>query len=327
MSRKVLFTQEVDPAGKELLEENGFEVVISPSEDRETLKELIVDAEGVFSATVFLDEDILCAGKKLQVVGKHGVGIDNVVSAETATKLGLYVVRTPMANSDSVAEHTVGGMLAFMQKVVQMHHAAQIADFEQQNCGDMHEINHRTIGLIGLGNIGSRVAKICAMGFDMKVLAYDPYMDPSRVPDYVELTDDIFRIYKESDFVSLHVGVTPETVGMVGAEQFAMMKPTAVFLNQARGALVQDDALYEALKNHVIKGAVIDVYTQEPAPADLPILGLDNVLLSPHCAALTDEAKRKMSYDGCKGILEVLTGQKPTWCVNYDEVNAARSVK
>ena len=327
MSRKVLFTQEVDPAGKELLEKNGFEVVISPSEDRETLKELISDAEGVFSATVFLDEDILSAGKKLQVVGKHGVGIDNVVSAETATKLGLYVVRTPMANSDSVAEHTVGGMLAFMQKVVQMHHAAQIADFEQQNCGDMHEINHQTIGLIGLGNIGSRVAKICALGFDMKVLAYDPYMDPARVPDYVELTDDISRIYKESDFVSLHVGVTPETVGMVGAEQFAMMKPTAVFVNQARGALVQDDALYDALKNRVIKGAVIDVYTQEPAPADLPILGLDNVLLSPHCAALTDEAKRNMSYDGCRGILEVLTGQKPTWCVNYEEVNAVRSAR
>lgn len=324
MSRKILLAQDVDKKGKDYLKANGCELVLASREDSELMKELIADCDAVFSKTFFLTEDILRAGKKLKVVAKHGVGIDNVVDLGTATKLGLYVVRTPGANSDSVAEHTVGGMLAFSQKVVKMHLAAKAADFEQQNCGDMHEIKGKTVGIIGLGRIGARVAKICAKGFDMKVLGYDPYVKAENLPDYIEFTDDINRIYRESDFVTLHLGASPETIGLVGAKQFDMMKDTAVFLNQARGALVVEDDLVDALKNHKIKGAVIDVYAKEPCPPDDPILQLDNVLLSPHSAALTDEALQNMSYDGACGIVDILDGKRPQWCMNYDEVTAMR---
>ncbi len=321
---KVLLAQDVDAKGKDYLLENGYELVLAPREDPELMKELIADCDAVFSKTFFLTEDILSAGKKLQVVAKHGVGIDNVVDLATATKLGLYVVNTPLANADSVAEHTVGGMLAFSQKVVQMDHAAKIADFAQQECGDMHELKGSTVGIIGLGNIGKRVAKICALGFDMKVLGYDPYLDPSTLPDYIELCDNIERVYRESDFVTLHLNATPETIGMVGKKQLEMMKPTAVFLNQSRGAMVIEDELVEALKAHVIRGAVIDVFSKEPVEPDDPLLSLDNVLLSPHSAALTDEAKQNMSYDGARGIVEILSGKKPTWCKNYEEVSAMK---
>ncbi|HIU75517.1 MAG TPA: hydroxyacid dehydrogenase [Candidatus Pelethocola excrementipullorum] len=324
MCIKVLMAQDVDEAGKKYLVDNGFELVFAKREDPELMKELIKDCEGVFSKTFFLSEDILSAGKKLKVVAKHGVGIDNIVDLDTATKLGLYVVNTPLANSDSVAEHTIGGLLAFSQKTVEMHQATLKADFEAQNCGGMHEIGSKTIGIVGLGNIGRRVAKIAACGFDMKVIGYDPYAKADVLPDYIEYTDDLDHIYQEADFVTLHLGATPQTIGMMGKKQFEKMKDTAVFLNLARGALMVEEDLVEALTTGQIAGAVLDVYASEPIEPDNPLLKLDNVLLSPHSAALTDEALANMSYGGALGIVEVLTGKKPSWCLNYDAVNEKR---
>ena len=324
MKRKILYAQDMAELGKNLVKEAGFEIVMAPSEDPEVMKELIRDCEAVVSKTFFLSEDILKEGKKLQVVAKHGVGIDNVVDLATATKLGLYVVNTPLANSDSVAEKTIAGILAFSQKIVKQHLATKALDFESQNCGGMHEIKGKTIGIIGLGNIGQRGAKIAAMGFSMKVIGYDPFVNAEKLPDYIEYTEDINRIYKEADFVTLHLGATPQTIGMMGKEQFDMMKETAVFVNIARGALVVEPELAEALKTGKIAGAVLDVYSTEPMLPDNPLLGLDNILFSPHCAALTDEAGSNMSRDAARGMVEVLTGKKPTWCMNYDAVNQVR---
>ena len=324
MSRKVLMAQDMDPAGKNLLVEEGFELVMALKEDEEVLKKLIADCEAVFSKTFFLNEEILKASTNLKVVAKHGVGIDNVVDLETATKLGLYVVNTPQANSDSVAEHTIAGMLAISQKTVKMHRATQEADFAAQDCGGMHEIGGKTLGIIGLGNIGRRVAKIAANGFGMKVLGYDPFTDKEQLPDYIQYIENMDDIFKSADFVTLHLGATPSTIGMVGKKQFEMMKKTAVFMNLARGALMIEEALIEALNTGTIAGAVLDVFATEPVEADNPLLKMDNVLLSPHCSALTDESLARMSYDGARGIVEILKGKKPTWCLNYDAVNAKK---
>ena len=325
MARKILYAQDMAESGKKVVTEAGFEIVMAEREDKELMKELIRDCEAVVSKTYFLDEEILSCGEKLQVVAKHGVGIDNVVDLDTATKLGLYVVNTPTANSDSVAEKTIAGILAFSQKIVKQHLATKELDFESQNCGGMHEIKGRTIGIVGLGNIGRRVAKIAALGFDMKVIGYDPFVNKEALEAYIEVTDDLERIYRESDFVTLHLGATPQTIGMMGARQFAMMKPSAVFVNIARGALVVEQDLADAIKSGTIAGAVLDVYSTEPALPDNPLIGLDNVLLSPHCAALTDEAGSNMSRDAAIGMVEVLTGKKPTWCLNYDAVNKVRA--
>lgn len=324
MSRKVLMAQDMDPAGKNLLVEEGFELVMALKEDEEVMKKLIADCEAVFSKTFFLNEGILKASTNLKVVAKHGVGIDNVVDLETATKLGLYVVNTPQANSDSVAEHTIAGMLAISQKTVKMHRATQEADFAAQDCGGMHEIGGKTLGIIGLGNIGRRVAKIAANGFGMKVLGYDPFTDKEQLPDYIQYIENMDDIFKSADFVTLHLGATPSTIGMVGKKQFEMMKKTAVFMNLARGALMIEEALIEALNTGTIAGAVLDVFATEPVEADNPLLKMDNVLLSPHCSALTDESLARMSYDGARGIVEILKGKKPTWCLNYDAVNAKK---
>lgn len=324
MARKVLYAQDMDESGKKMMRDAGFELVMAPKEDPELMKELIKDCEAVASKTFFLTEDILKAGEKLQVVAKHGVGVDNVVDVATATRLGLYVVNTPHANADSVAEKTIAGMLAFSQKIVKQHLATKAFDFESQNCGGMHELKGKTLGILGLGNIGRRVAKIAAMGFDMKVVGYDPYVSPQNLPEYIEYKADMKDVLRNSDFVSLHLGLSPQTAGMMGKEQFALMKKTAVFVNIARGALVVEEELAEAIRTGLIAGAVLDVYSTEPALPDNPLIGLENVLLSPHCAALTEEAMINMSAHSAQGMIEILTGQRPTWCVNYEAVNEIR---
>jgi len=356
MAYKVLVVDSVSAAGTDLLRANGCEVVYAPDKKKETLKALIADCDGVFSAVTFLDEEILSAGKKLKVVGKHGVGIDNVVSAETATKLGLYVVRTPLANMNSVAEHTMAAILALAKQIVPMNAAMREyvpagaprhpAHTETVNGAEVsvpdselgafesapslcvrNEVGGKTLGIIGLGNIGKSLAKKAGCGFDMKVLGYDPYADKAALArdyPYIELTDDPDRIFRESDFVSLHLAASAANNGFVNRERLGLMKPTAFLVNFSRGSNVNEQDLYEALKAKKIAGAALDVYADEAHFSGNPLLSLGNVLLSPHCSALTVEAMDRMSYQGCQGILEVLSGKKPTWCVNYDQVNAAK---
>lgn len=320
MAFKVLLAQSVAQSGIELLKQQGYEVVLASQEDHEQMKQLIADCDAVFSKTFFLDEDILRAGKKLKVVAKHGVGIDNVVSLKTATELGLYVVNTPLANMESVAEHTIAGMLAFSERIPEMDAATRIIDFQAPEKGGLNEIGGKTLGIIGLGNIGKSVARK-ALAFNMQIIGYDPYVKRESLPEQVKLVTDVNEIYRNADYVTLHLGVTPDTVHMVKKEQFEMMKPSAVFVNYARGALVEERDLIEALQNGSIRGAVLDVYADEPPAEGNPLLKMENVLLSPHSAALTEEALNRMSYQGAKGIIEVLSGERPTWCLNYEAVS------
>lgn len=320
MSYKVLLAQNVDNSGKKLLRDNGYELILSPLEEDSIIKELIKDCDAVFSKTFFLNEDILRAGKKLKVVAKHGTGIDNVVDIDTATRLGLYVVNTPLANVDSVAEHTITGMMAFTKKIIKMDSETRKANFLANECGNLHEVLGKTIGIVGLGNIGKKVAKIAALGLDMKVVGYDPYVNSDSLPEYIEVTPDIDTVFKRGDFVTLHFGANAETKGLADISKFKLMKPTAVFMNFARGAVMVEKDLIAALTNGVIAGAVLDVYESEPVNIDNPLLSMNNVLLSPHSAAVTDEALSRMSYQGAQGIVEILSGKKPTWCPNYDKI-------
>lgn len=356
MSFKVLVADPVAESGLNLLRENGCELVFAPDKKKQTLIDLIQDCDAVFSAVTFFDEEILSAGKKLKVVGKHGVGIDNVVSADTATKLGLYVVRTPLANMHSVAEHTITAMLALAKQVVPMDDAmrtyvpaagakhpthTEVVDGREVvvKTSELHafesapsmctrtEIGGKKLGIIGVGNIGKSLAKMAAMGFDMEILGYDPFANKEALAKefpYITMTDDVDEIFRTCDYVSLHLAACEANNNFVNKERLAMMKPTAFLINFSRGSNLSEPDLYEALKNRRIAGAALDVYADEANFSGNPLLELDNVLLSPHCSALTVEAMDRMSYQGCQGIVEILTGKKPTWCVNYDAVNAKK---
>lgn len=321
MAFRVLLTQDIAIEGKQLLKENDCEVVVASAEKEDIIIECIKACDAVFSATFFLNERILREAKKLKVIAKHGVGIENVVDLNTATELGKYVVNTPYANMNAVAEHTVAGMLAFSKKVTLMDTATRTLNFNASQSGEIHEVVGLTIGLIGLGNIGRIVARICALGLNMKVVGYDPYQDKKSIPEYIEMVDDMDNVIKCADYLSLHIGLTNETWGLINIDKFVLMKRTAVLLNFARGAIVVEKDLVEALQAGIIAGAILDVYEKEPVEVDNPLLKMDNVLLSPHSAASTDEALARTSYDGAKGIVDILYGRKPEWCLNYNEVS------
>ena len=176
-------------------------------------------------------------------------------------------------------------------------------------------LSGKTVGVIGCGNIGSRLAKR-ALAMEMNVLAYDPYKPAADFPDGVEVVRDLERIFRESDYVSVHTPNTPITHHIVNAETLAMMKPTAFLINTARGGCVDEDALYKACKNGTIAGAGLDAIKQEPVSPDFPLLGLDNVIIYPHIGGNTTEAAHRASYFAAMGVQEVYEGKQPTWPIN-----------
>ena len=174
------------------------------------------------------------------------------------------------------------------------------------------ELEGKTLGLVGLGHIGSIVARICRFGFNMNVLAYDPFVDRSKVDDWIEIVDDKKKLFSDSDFISIHIPLSDTTRNLVGKEEFSCMKGSACFINTARGGIVDENALIQALEEKRIAGAGLDATEPEPAPTDSPLFEMDNVILTPHCGGSTLESKKRSSLGAAKGCDEILTGKVPT---------------
>ena len=218
------------------------------------------------------------------------------------------------ANFNSVAEQTLAAILALGRRLTFCEKRFRDGDFGIRNTAKPVDLAGKTLGVVGLGKIGRAVAEKARLGVGMHILGYDPYLPQANVPAGVEMTDRWEDIFSRSDFVSLHLPSCSRA--LVGAREFAWMKPTAYFVNYARGDLVDDDALVEALRQKRIAGAALDVFIQEPPPRDHPLFGFDDVILTPHNSGLTVEAMRRVSLQAAQGIWEVLNGQMPTWPVN-----------
>lgn len=312
MGFKILLPQPINPEGREYLESRGYELIDGSGKEEEDVIRDIPGCDGIIVRLSKMSKEVFEAADKLKVVTRHGAGYDTV-DLDTARAHGVMVCYAPVANSMSVAEAAIMYMLYCSRnfKKVQKHF---LEDYYYAKLKlPKVELDGKTLGLIGVGNIGSKVAKKALHGFNMKVIAYDPYKTQEEVPEGVELTDDFDRIFKESDFVSLHCPANEETTGFVGRAQFELMKPTAYFINTARGKIVKEDELCEIMKEERIAGAGLDVLTQEPPNPDNPILYLDNVVIAPHIGAATTEATDRASLHCAIGIDEVLTGKKPTW--------------
>lgn len=314
MSYRILLPQEIMKEGREYLESRGYELIIGSGMEEEDIIRDIPDCDAIIVRLSKMSERVFDAAKKLKVVARHGAGYDTV-DLHAAKRHGVTVLNAPTANSMSVAELTIFFMLhcsrnfsLVSQKMLEDYYQAKLRTPKV-------ELDGKTLGLIGVGNIGSRVAIKALHGFNMKVIAYDPYKTAEQVPEGVELTQDFNRIFKESDFVSLHCPATEETFDFVGEKQFSQMKPTAYFINTARGKLVDEKALYHALSTCQIAGAGVDVLKTEPFdPAD-PIFTLSNIVIAPHIGAATKEATDRASLHSAVGIDEVLSGKKPSWPV------------
>jgi len=286
---KVIVADKISARGVQLLKEQpGWNVVLST---KDNLVAEIKDAQALIvrSATK-VTSDLLDKAPNLRCVGRAGVGVDNI-DLDAATKRGIIVMSTPGGNAVSVAEHTFALMLSLARQVPRLDKAFHEGRWEKSSAAGM-ELSGKTLGLIGLGRIGSEVA-LRAEAFDMRVLGYDPYISEAAAKEFsVELVP-LDRLLAESDFVSLHTALSPATQNLINAESLAKMKKGAYIINAARGELIEEGALADALKGGHIGGAGLDVFAVEP-PKNSPLIGLPNVIATPHIAGSTTEAQEEV---------------------------------
>jgi D-3-phosphoglycerate dehydrogenase / 2-oxoglutarate reductase len=270
------------------------------------------DAIVVRSQTT-IDADVIAAATNLKVVARAGVGLDNV-DVEAATRHGVVVCNAPQSNVISAAEHTVALLLALARNIPQAHAALTLGRWERSAWSGT-ELHDKVLGVLGLGRIGTLVAQRCH-AFGMRLVAYDPFIAPDRAARLgVELLPTVDEVLQRADFVTVHLPKTAETLGLIDAERLRLMKPTARLLNVARGGIVDEVALAEALRTGIIAGAAIDVFASEPTTSS-PLFGLPNVVVTPHLGASTDEAQDKAGTQVADYVNLALAGEFVPSAVN-----------
>jgi D-3-phosphoglycerate dehydrogenase len=292
---KVLIADDVGDECTRILTKAGIEVDFKGKMKPEDLKAAIPNYEGlVVRSAAKVTREIIEAGTKLKIVGRAGIGVDNI-DQEAATKRGVIVMNSPQGNMASAAEHTWGLMMAMCRNIAQADASMRASKWERTKYSGV-ELETKTLGIVGLGKIGGLLSQY-AKPFRMRVIAFDPVVTKERAAGLgVELVD-MDRLLAESDFITFHVPLTDKTKGMIGAAQFKKMKRTVRLINTSRGGVIDEKALAEALTAKDIAGAALDVYETEPPAKDHPLFKVENCVLTPHLAASTEEAQVKVAID------------------------------
>ena len=325
MGWKILLPQEIMAEGRKLLEDAGHELIMGRGFETEDVLEDMkkYQPDAMIVRITPITREVIEANPNLKVIVRHGAGFDTV-DLKACEDNHVPTLYAPVAHSTSVAETALLLMFETSRNVTVLH-KTWVTDFYKAKLKvRKNTLSGKTLGLVGCGNIGSRVA-VRALALEMNVLAYDPYKPAKDFPDGVEVVRDLNRIFTECDYVSLHAPSTPVTKNMINKETLAMMKPTAILINTARGALVVEEDLYEACKNGVIPAAGLDAIRQEPVDPKNPLLTLDNVIIYPHIGGNTVEAAHRASYFSAMGIQEVYEGKKPTWPINNIDYTTAKT--
>ncbi len=312
MKPKVLVTDPVAQDGLDLVARSA-QVDVRHGLPPADIKACIGDYAGLMvRSETKVTGDIIEAGRNLQIIARAGVGVDNI-DVEAATRCGVVVVNAPLANTISAAEHTMGLILSLARYIPQAHVAFQQGKWDRKTFVGV-ELRGKTLGLVGLGKVGSALAKR-AQSFDMRVLAYDPFISVEVAKGLgVELAalDEVLR---HSDFISIHTPLTSSTQGLIGAKELSLLKPSARIVNAARGGIVDEAALLQALNDGKIAGAALDVYTSEP-PKDMALFRHPRLICTPHLAASTVEAQASVAVDVAEEVIAVLEGRPPRYAVN-----------
>jgi D-3-phosphoglycerate dehydrogenase len=261
-----------------------------------------------------VNDAVLDMAPRVKAIAKQGAGLDTVDIA-AATRRGIPVFHTPGANNQAVADHTFAMILCLARRILFCDRSLREKRWEHTKIMGL-EIWNKTLGLIGLGAIGRCVA-LRAKGFQMRVLGHDPFWPEEFAAEHAIERVSVEELLKASDIVSIHAPLTPENRGLINARTLKWMKPTALLINAARGGIINEDDLYQALKSRVIAGAGIDVFEKEP-PSDSPLLELENVVLTPHTAAFTYEGMNNMSVSIVEQIIDFCGGKKPRFTVNSE---------
>ncbi|HZP24194.1 MAG TPA: phosphoglycerate dehydrogenase [Terriglobales bacterium] len=299
---KVVIADKVSPSALKVFAEHPDWTIVSP--DKEHLAAELANADAIIvrSAT-FVDAALMEKSPKLHVIGRAGVGVDNV-DLEAATKRGIVVMNTPGGNAVAVAEHTFALMLSLARYIPRAHATMTAGKWEKKSLQGT-ELRGKTLGIVGLGRVGVEVSRR-ALAFGMKVVAHDPYVTPSLAQQLNVTLAPLDELYAQSDYITLHVGLTPQTQGMINADTIRKMKKGARLVNCARGELLNEQAVIDALQSGQLGGAALDVYHHEPLK-DSPLMMLPNVLLTPHIAGSTNEAQEAVGVQIALQVREYLT--------------------
>ncbi|MCW3030822.1 MAG: D-3-phosphoglycerate dehydrogenase, partial [Solirubrobacterales bacterium] len=303
---RVLVKEKIGDSGVELLREH-FDVEVGVDWSEQELAERLGEYDGiVIRSATKMTAELIERGERLRVIGRAGVGVDNV-DVEAATKRGIVVANAPQSNVVTAAEHTMALLLALARNIPQAHQSLLEGRWDRSKYSGV-ELYEKTLGVVGFGRIGQLVAQR-ARGFGMRVLAFDPFVSAERYRELgVEKAADSDEIYAQADFITVHLPKTPETEGWLNAEAFAKMRDGVRVLNVARGGLIDDAALKDALDSGKVGGAALDVFPSEPI-TDYPLFdGYDNVVVTPHLGASTAEATDRAGYQSAEQVVAALTG-------------------
>lgn len=310
-----------DPVAKEGIEvlKKEFEVDVKTGLKPEELKAIIGDYDAlVVRSETQVTPEIIEAGKKLQAIARAGVGLDNI-NVEAATRKGIVVVNAPTGNTIAATEHTMAMMLALARHVPAANEKLKCGTWQRSAYVGV-ELKGKTLGIIGLGNIGREVAKR-AKAFEMKLIGYDPFVSAEYAENLGVKLMPIDQILTECDFLTLHLPLTSSTKSIIGARELAKMKPTARIINCARGGLIDEQALFDAVEQGKIAGAAVDVFSKEPATDNI-LCKSNRIIVTPHLGASTTEAQVGVAIDVAEQIIDILHGKPARYAVNMPQVSA-----
>ena len=314
MRPRVLVTENIHAVGWETLKKEA-DAVAWPGQEKQPLLEAVKDAQAILVRVAKLTPEVIQAAPHLKVIGKHGVGYDNI-NIPAATARGVIVTNTPLANSMSVAEHALALLLAVARRIGESERDLVRGAVRAQKVYQGVELSGKVMGVIGLGSAGLRLARMTGNGLGMRVLGFDPYKEPW--PDGIERCREVGPLLAQADFISIHVPLTKETTNLIGRDALPKMKSTAILVNTARGGIVDEAAVADAVKAGRLAGAGLDVVVDEPLKPSHPLNGVPNIILTPHMAGVTEEAMMRMAQDAAEDILRVLRGERPKFPVNKE---------
>jgi D-3-phosphoglycerate dehydrogenase len=303
---KILICEKIDSICPEMFRQVGFEVEVRPGLEPDELRAAVAECEGmVVRSAVRVTAELLAAAGRLKVVGRAGAGVDTIDVAAARAR-GIAVLNTPGQNANAVAELALGHMLALARRLMPAHAALMAGRWEKNRFSSGVELGGKTLGLVGFGAVGRRLAAL-ARGFDMEVLVYDPLVTPEAIAGSGARPAGWAELLAAADYLSLHLPLNDETRGLISREViFSGLKPGAVLINCARGGLVDEAALAEALASGRLGGAGLDVFEKEPPDANHPLLSLENVVVTPHLGASTAEAQVNVARSIAAQMIEYL---------------------
>ncbi len=324
--KKALITDYVWPdieTESEVLRAAGVEPLAAPDASEETLARLAADADVILFCFAKVTGSVLRAATKCVAACRYGIGVDNI-DIPAATAAGIVVTNVPDYCMDEVGDHALGMILALNRRFVPHDRSVQAGAWSSVTLDrPMHRTRGATLGIVGLGRIGRSIAAK-AKAFGMEMVAFDPLHAPGETIDGVEIAS-FEEVLRRSEFITVHTPLTPETQGMIGAKELSMMKPGSIIVNCARGGIIDEEALARALASGHLAGAGLDVMGTAPPPADHPLLGLENVIITPHTAFFSQASTIELERRTAEEAVRVLNGEMPEHLVNPEVLGRSRS--